>query len=70
MITVDFYYSIGSRYSYLAATQIDALIQATGGQVEWQPIDSVRLIAKRETNPFNGTGIRMELPRTRCQTLG
>ncbi len=51
---VDFYYSIGSRYSYLAATQIDALIQQTGCQVEWHPIDSVRLISQRESSPFEG----------------
>ncbi len=56
MKTVDFYYSIGSRYSYLAATQIAALKGATGCQVEWHPIDSRQLIAKRQTNPFDGTG--------------
>jgi non-heme chloroperoxidase len=32
--TVDFYYSIGSRYSYLAATQIAALKSTTGCHVE------------------------------------
>jgi 2-hydroxychromene-2-carboxylate isomerase len=53
---IDFYYSIGSRYSYLAATHIAALQSATGCHVEWQPIDSRRLIAKRETSPFDGTG--------------
>lgn len=56
MKTVDFYYSIGSRYSYLAATQISALQRATGCDVEWHPIDSTQLIAKRETSPFDGTG--------------
>jgi 2-hydroxychromene-2-carboxylate isomerase len=54
IVKVDFYYSIGSRYSYLAATQIDALQQATGTQVEWQPINSVRLLAQREISPFAG----------------
>ncbi len=56
METIDFYYSIGSRYSYLAATQIDALKRDTGCQVEWHPIDSVRLIGKRATNPFDDSG--------------
>lgn len=56
MKTVDFYYSIGSRYSYLAATQIATLKRSTGCNVEWHPIDSKQLIAKRETNPFDGTG--------------
>jgi 2-hydroxychromene-2-carboxylate isomerase len=54
MKTVDFYYSIGSRYSYLAATQIDALQQATGCHVEWQPVNSVRLISQLEHSPFEG----------------
>jgi 2-hydroxychromene-2-carboxylate isomerase len=53
METVDFYYSIGSRYSYLASTQIDALKKSTGCHVEWHPINSVRLIAQREISPFN-----------------
>ena len=51
---IDFYYSIGSRYSYLAATQIDALQQETGCEVEWHPVNSVRLIAQGERNPFAG----------------
>jgi 2-hydroxychromene-2-carboxylate isomerase len=54
METVNFYYSIGSRYSYLASTQIDILRQETGCEVEWHPVNSVRLIAKREISPFNG----------------
>jgi 2-hydroxychromene-2-carboxylate isomerase len=56
-ITIDFYYSIGSRYSYLASSQIDALVKETGCHVEWHPINSVRLIAQRECNPFEGKPI-------------
>jgi 2-hydroxychromene-2-carboxylate isomerase len=54
MKTVDFYYSIGSRYSYLAATQIDALQRATGCHVEWHPLNSVRLISQLESSLFEG----------------
>ncbi len=54
---VDFYYSIGSRYSYLAATQIDRLKQETGCHVEWHPINSVRLISLLERSPFEGEPI-------------
>jgi 2-hydroxychromene-2-carboxylate isomerase len=56
-VKIDFYYSIGSRYSYLAATQIDALQQETGCDVEWHPVNSVRLIAQGERNPFEGKPI-------------
>jgi 2-hydroxychromene-2-carboxylate isomerase len=54
MATVHFYYSIGSRYSYLAATQIKSLQQETGCDIEWHPVNSVRLMAQREKNPFEG----------------
>ncbi len=54
---IDFYYSIGSRYSYLAATQIDALQQETGCEVKWHPVNSVRLIVQGERNPFAGKPI-------------
>jgi 2-hydroxychromene-2-carboxylate isomerase len=56
-VNVDFYYSIGSRYSYLAATQIDTLKKETGCHVEWHPINSVRLISQRESSPFEGKPI-------------
>jgi 2-hydroxychromene-2-carboxylate isomerase len=49
---IDFYYSIGSRYSYLAFTQIDAIQAATDCQIDWHPINSIRLISQQENNPF------------------
>jgi 2-hydroxychromene-2-carboxylate isomerase len=57
MKTVNFYYSIGSRYSYLASTQIDALKQATGCYVEWHPVNSVRLISQLGSSPFAGNPV-------------
>ncbi|MGH7859961.1 MAG: 2-hydroxychromene-2-carboxylate isomerase [Candidatus Binatia bacterium] len=57
MATVDFYYSIGSRYSYLASTQITALERDTGCRVQWHPLDSTALIARRGRSPFTGPPI-------------
>lgn len=54
MKSVDFYYSIGNRYSYLASSQIDASQKETGCHVEWYPINSARLMAQREMSPFQG----------------
>ncbi|MGK7917000.1 MAG: 2-hydroxychromene-2-carboxylate isomerase [Prochloraceae cyanobacterium] len=54
METIDFYYSIGSRYSYLASTQIDTLKQEFDCQVIWHPVNSVKLIAQRGLSPFKG----------------
>jgi 2-hydroxychromene-2-carboxylate isomerase len=34
---VNFYYSMGSRYSYLASTQIATLERETSCCVEWNP---------------------------------
>ena len=49
---VDFYFSIGSRYSYLAASQLGALAAETGCSFEWKPVDGPRLIALRPDDPF------------------
>jgi 2-hydroxychromene-2-carboxylate isomerase len=57
MLTVRFYYSIGSRYSYLASTQIAALARDTGSVVEWCPLNSVALIALRDRDPFAGAPV-------------
>ncbi len=53
-IAVDYYYAIGSRYSYLASTQLARLAAETGARIEWIPIDSVRLRAMRGADPFKG----------------
>ena len=58
-LVVDFYFGVGSRYSYLAATQLRALEAETGVRFNWLAVDSTRLIAARGHNPFavpNGAG--------------
>ena len=49
---IDFYYSISSRYSYLASTQIDALESETGCTVSWFPVDGRELRALAASEPF------------------
>lgn len=51
---IEFFYGIGSRYSYLASTQIDALESETGCLVRWRPLYSVDLFEARGANPFQG----------------
>ena len=51
---VDFFYGLGSRYSYLAATQIDRLRTETGCRVRWRPLFSGDLFAARGRDPFAG----------------
>lgn len=52
--TVRFYYSVGSRYSYLASTQMAKLQRQTGCEVVWRPLHSVDLYALRGASPFEG----------------
>jgi len=50
-LLVDFYFGVGSRYSYLAATQLKALGAETGVRFNWLAVGSSRLIAARGHNP-------------------
>lgn len=50
--TVQFYFGFGSRYSYLASTQIRALEKDAGVRVEWRPMTSGVLMNRRGQNPF------------------
>ncbi|MBS0223594.1 MAG: DsbA family protein [Proteobacteria bacterium] len=52
MTTVDFYPGLASRYSYLAASQIDRIEAQTGCRFVWKPIASGQLIDRRDNSPF------------------
>ncbi len=51
---VDFFYGIGSRYSYLAASQMERLAADTGATVRWRPLWSTELMKRRGMDPFRG----------------
>jgi 2-hydroxychromene-2-carboxylate isomerase len=51
---VDFFYGIGSRYSYLASSQLDRLTAETGCRIRWRPLYSGDLFAARGLDPFGG----------------
>jgi len=58
-LAVDFYFGIGSRYSYLASTQLAAFERETGARFNWIAVDSTKLFEARGENPFavsNGVG--------------
>ena len=52
MTKVDFIYGLGSRYSYLASTQIERIARGTGARFSWQPVSSHALLGRRDDNPF------------------
>ncbi|MEQ8508430.1 MAG: DsbA family protein [Rhodospirillaceae bacterium] len=49
---VTFFFGIGSRYSYIAATQIPRFQAETGAVIEWCPIVSSCLVASKDHAPF------------------
>ena len=53
-VTVDFYLGLGSRYSYLAASQVERIERAHGCRFAWKPIAGGMLMDLRGGNPFRG----------------
>lgn len=56
MTVVDAYLGLGSRYSYLASTQLDVITIETGATFNWIPISSPDLFPPNR-NPFEGEPI-------------
>lgn len=54
---VEFFFSPGSRYSYLAASQIPSIESETGCRVEWRPVNGPDIRALRGRDPFAGEPI-------------
>lgn len=51
---VDFYFGPGSRYSYLASTQLARIERETGCRFRWLPLQSGPLISAGRKDPFAG----------------
>lgn len=51
---VDFYFGPGSRYSYLASTQLGAIAERTGASFRWRPVLSSNLARAAGYEPFAG----------------
>lgn len=51
---VEFYYAIESRYSYLAARQLEAIASRTEATFLWRPLGFFDLLEIRGKNPFQG----------------
>lgn len=54
---IDFYLGLGSRYSYLAASQVDRIEKTYDCRFVWKPIASGALMDRRSGNPFRGERI-------------
>ena len=51
-VAIDFYLGLGSRYSYLAASQLDRIEARYDCCFVWKPIASGALMDRRGGNPF------------------
>ncbi|MCE2519914.1 MAG: DsbA family protein [Alphaproteobacteria bacterium] len=59
--SVDFYFGAGSRYSYLASTQVSAMSERLGCRFRWLPLNSRALICRDARDPFvpvDGKGVK------------
>jgi len=56
-LVIEFYYAIGSRYSYLASCKLGEVAREHGARIEWLPINSVRLLEERGYSPFEHTDV-------------
>ena len=54
---LTFYFSTGSRYSYLATSQIPLLERRYGVEFRWVPVNGKRIRALRGADPFAGTPV-------------
>ena len=51
LMRVDFFFGPGSRYSYLAATQLSRIAEETGAVFNWRPLYSGELIERAGATP-------------------
>lgn len=60
---VEFVFGLGSRYSYLASTQLGKLREKTGCELVWTPVSSAELMALRGSSPFEGSPVSGQYDR-------
>ena len=51
---VEFFFAPGSRYSYLAASQMALLEAETGCTIDWRPVNGGDIRKLRRSDPFQG----------------
>ncbi|WP_306005888.1 2-hydroxychromene-2-carboxylate isomerase [Aquicoccus porphyridii] len=58
MAKIDFWYSIGSTYSYLTVMRIDRVAQDHGLDVTWKPFDVRTIMMEYGNSPFIGKPVK------------
>jgi 2-hydroxychromene-2-carboxylate isomerase len=59
LATIDFWFSVGSTYTYLTVMRLDEVSKSEGIEFNWRPF-SVRVVMTEQNNiPFRGKPIKM-----------
>lgn len=58
MMTIDFWYSIGSTYSYLTVMRLPAVAQASGVAFRWRPFNVRHVMIEQNNIPFKDKPVK------------
>ena len=58
--TVDFFFFIGSTYTYLAVNRVEALARREGVALRWRPFNVRAIMIEQNNRPFVGKPVKMQ----------
>lgn len=58
MQPIDFWFSIGSTYSYLTVLRLPKIIEKTGAHVRWRPFNVRHVMVEQNNIPFKGKPVK------------
>ncbi|WP_375257831.1 2-hydroxychromene-2-carboxylate isomerase [Citreimonas sp.] len=58
MADIDFWYSIGSTYTYLTVMRLDSVARETGMRFRWRPFDVRSIMTAQNNIPFKGKPVK------------
>ena len=56
---IDFWISIGSRYSYLSVMRLNSVQEASGVSFRWRPFSVRAIMIEQKNVPFAGKPVKM-----------
>jgi len=67
--TVEFFFSPGSRYCYLAGSQLPHIASRTGCRFDWRPVSGAEIRRLRGRDPFQGESVSGQYDWTYLEVL-
>ena len=59
MAKIDFWFSIGSTYSYLTVMRLNTVEATSGVEFVWRPFNVRHVMVEQNNNPFRGKPVKM-----------